>query len=213
MSRRGPLLDSCVLLFGDSITAGQYVSPSLRWTELIRGTNTHLQPQNLSFDVRAVSGETSRQALLRLPGILQEGIHDSLVIQLGLNDANKWASEGGDYPRVSEAAFEANLLEAIDRARSSGIERIAVSTNHTVLKIMANGENLQSSKLRYDEIIRSVARSASVSCFDFAAELGRMNQRMVGNLLLPPPDGVHLSEEGHKWYAGIFREMIRDFYS
>lgn len=206
-------MQQCLLLFGDSITAGQYVSPRHRWTHLLRTADYSLLRDVPDFDVQAVSGETSRQALLRLPSLLNEGIHDAIVIQFGLNDANIWESEGGTHQRVSQEAFVANLGEAIIRAKLAGIRKIGLSTNHSVNKVTSPGIALQDLKIVYDELIRSVARREDVFCFDIAEHFQTLSYEDERNATLPPPDGLHLSVEGHKIYAHYIRDRLPSFLS
>lgn len=204
-------MHQCVLLFGDSITAGQYVSPRHRWTHLLKTGDYSFWEKVPDFDVQAVSGETSRQALLRLPSLLNEGIYDSVILQFGLNDANIWKSEGGTHPRVSQESFVANLGEAISRAKLAGIRKIGLSTNHSVNKVTSPGIALQDLKMVYDKLIRSVAQREDVFCFDIAEHFQTLSYENALSSILPPPDGVHLSVEGHKIYAHYIRDLLPSF--
>ena len=94
----------CVF-FGDSITAGQYVSPNQHWTALLRERLTDLEMTHVLFSVGAVSGDTTRQGLERFPTEVQSERPDVITIQFGLNDCNRWQTDGG-LPRVSELAFD-----------------------------------------------------------------------------------------------------------
>ena len=91
---------------------------------------------------RGVSGETTRQGLERFPNDLQQYRPDIVTLQFGLNDCNCWVSDGG-LPRVSEAAYRANLREMIERARRFGARHIIMSTNHPTLrhKVLLSGES------------------------------------------------------------------------
>ncbi len=83
-----------IVFMGDSITEGQYVHHSLRWTELV---TVHLRRkfQQDSNDLhfffnRGVSGETTRQALERFPRDVQHVRPDIMTLQVGLDDGNCW---------------------------------------------------------------------------------------------------------------------------
>src|SRR5215218_6031477 len=107
-----------VVYMGDSITFGQYVDPALRWSTIVDARLRDVVDPAIELVMhnRGVSGETTRMALERFPSDLQELRPDVVTIQFGLNDANCWQTDQG-LPRVSERAFEANLVEMISRAR------------------------------------------------------------------------------------------------
>jgi len=197
------------MLFGDSITAGQYMRPRYRWPSIFgRGLEADF-PGSYDVDVRAISGETSRQALLRFPQALAESPVDDLFIQFGFNDANFWESEGGLHPRVSLSSFKANLEEMVERGKQQGVQNIVIATNHTVLKQMSNGLSLQESKIRYDEVSREVAREQDCKCFDIALLLKEYKSSEIKEFLLAKPDQLHLSQLGHAFYAKVFLDFWR----
>lgn len=51
-----------IMFFGDSMTAGQYVPPRYRWTSLASDALEDRFPSQFDVEVRAISGETSREA-------------------------------------------------------------------------------------------------------------------------------------------------------
>jgi lysophospholipase L1-like esterase len=118
-----------ILLFGDSISAGQYVEPKYRFSEILRN---HLKDEfaNVHLDVVAKSGQTTRQALLHFPEYINEYPVDILFVQLGINDANCWQSEGGRHPRVGLRAFTENCKEIVDRAMLAGVGHVRLFTSH-----------------------------------------------------------------------------------
>src|SRR5579862_3779012 len=112
-----------VVFMGDSITFGQYVDPAQRWTSLVGDAILRqylATPINFLLLNHGVSGETTRQGLERFPSHVQQHRPAILTLQFGLNDCNCWVTDGG-LPRVSEAAYRANLTEMIDRARQFGV--------------------------------------------------------------------------------------------
>src|SRR5215471_3369660 len=98
---------------GDSITFGQHLDPTYRWTTLVydwldkiyRSTSVHIRSLN-----RGISGETTRMGLERFPQDVQNMLPDVMTLQFGLNDCNCWVTDKG-LPRVSPTAFRANLVE------------------------------------------------------------------------------------------------------
>jgi lysophospholipase L1-like esterase len=197
------------VFFGDSITAGQYVSPRHHWTTLLRDRLGDLELTHVLYSVGAVSGDTTRQGLERFPTEVQSVRPHVITIQFGLNDCNRWQTDGG-LPRVSELAFEANLLEMIDRARRFGTTEVILCTNHPTLRTTTfeDGATYEDCRRRYNEIVRRVANDADVLLHDVEAAFAPLEPRL-GELLMEPPDVLHLSAAGHAVYADLLEPALR----
>jgi len=194
-----------VLLLGDSITKGQYIDPSITWTTLVELDST-LKQLGLHFYTSCVSGETSTKMLDRLIIELESYPPHILFIQVGLNDANHWKSEGGLHPRTSPGRFQANLEEMIMRSRLGGVDKIILSTMHKVEKqIDCNGKPFEFFRNTYNDIIRGVALASHVDIFDLD-QICKKNFSV--HYLLPKPDLLHLSELGHKWFYTHLKEFL-----
>jgi acyl-CoA thioesterase-1 len=194
-----------IVFMGDSITFGQYVDPKLRWTAIVEDRLNHIYrdtPIHIASANRGVSGETTRMGLERFPGDVQNVHPDIMTLQFGLNDCNCWLSDMG-LPRVSEAAFHANLVEMIDRTRRFGAKRIILSNNHPTprFKVMLSGERYEDANARYSEIAREVARETGVTFCDIRAAFSAYTLKELEQLLIPYPDQLHLSVEGNRVYA------------
>ena len=121
-----------IVFFGDSICFGQGISPHLIWVaRLSREVERRYDssPNALIVHNSSINGNTTRQALERMPFDVQSHGVDAMVLQFGLNDANFWVTDRG-LPRVSESAFCANLEEIIERAVKFGARHIQLHTNH-----------------------------------------------------------------------------------
>ena len=192
-----------VVYMGDSITFGQYLDPSVRWTALIdqRLGERFPEVELRSFN-RGISGETTRMGLERFPRDVQELRPDVMTLQFGLNDCNCWETDEG-LPRVSEAAFRANLIEMIQRARRFGARAIVLSTNHRTLRrdMLPSGDVYEDRNERYSEIIREVAEETGVGLCDIRTVFEPFDDEKLAATLLPEPDLLHLSEEGNAIYA------------
>jgi acyl-CoA thioesterase I len=201
-----------VVFMGDSITAGQYVDPALRWTALIGDTLVARYlptPINLYLLNRGVSGETTRQGLERFPADVQVHRPDIMTLQFGLNDCNCWVTDAG-LPRVSEAAYRANLIEMIERARRFGAGHIILSTNQPTLrhKVLLSGDSLETRRRRYNDHVRDVAALTGVELCDIEQGFADVDRGDLAALLLPYPDQVHLSTEGHQRYAACIQPYL-----
>ena len=198
-----------VVFFGDSICVGQGVSVHRGWVsrlsacleERFGGHAREVVVVNAS-----VNGQTTRQALERMAYDVQSGGVDIMLVQFGLNDCNHWQSDRG-LPRVSPAAFAANLVEILERGRRFGARMVMLNTNHPTTRdgdVMAHTEiTYEDSNARYSQIIRDVAgRSGDfVLLNDMARRFGEVldaGEARLTDLLLA--DGLHLSRQGHDIY-------------
>ena len=93
-----------------------------------------------------------------------------MTIQFGLNDCNCWETDRG-LPRVSEAAFVANLVEMIERGRVFGASEIVLSTNHRTLRrdVLPCGDVYEDRNAHYSETVREVADETGVVLCDIRA--------------------------------------------
>lgn len=193
-----------VVHMGDSITFGQYLDPARRWTALVEERLHRLFGDDVEVRAfnRGISGETTRMGLERFPRDVQELRPDVMTLQFGLNDCNCWETDEG-LPRVSEAAFSANLSEMIERARRFGARTIVLSTNHRTLRrdVLPSGEVYEDGNERYSEIVRDVAHETGVDLCDIRAAFEPFDDEALTRMLLPAPDLLHLSEEGNSVYA------------
>lgn len=201
-----------VVYVGDSITYGQYVDPKLRWTSLItdRLNQTYLDTPVHIFSVnRSNPGDTSRMALERFPADVQRANPDVVFIDFGMNDCNCWSTDHG-LPRVSEAGFRANLIEMITRSYHFGAKQVILVTKTRSLKnkVMLSGEKYESANARYCEIIREVAAETDVIFYDIRKRFDPLSFDELEKFLLPFPDHIHLSLEGHRFYADLIWQTI-----
>ena len=193
-----------IVCMGDSITFGQHLDPTLRWSSLLHAhydarfqdTDIHVQVLNCG-----ISGETTRMGLERFPNDVQSAQPDIMTLQFGMNDCNCWLSDHG-LSRVSLPAYRANLVEMIERARRSGCRHIILSTNHVSLrrKPMLSGERYDDANARYSRTLRAVADEMGVALCDMRRTFESFAADELERLLLPYPDHLHLSAEGNKVY-------------
>jgi lysophospholipase L1-like esterase len=207
-------------LFGDSFCFGQLVSHHLTWiSSLSESLNNLSKHSSVLIQNASVNGNTTRLALERMSYDVTSHSPDFLLVQFGMNDCNYWQSDF-TVPRVSERAFEANLVEIVERAFLCGISQIFLCTNHPSLKgefshfpTKSHSENNK----RYNDIIRRTAallqqENESVIFLDnesYWYEIMESNPQIrLEKLLLP--DGIHLSETGHRIYSEYSEVIISD---
>ncbi len=197
---------------GDSITEGQYVDPSLRWTSVLEGRLTKslgAGSTELLVLNRGISGETTRQGLERFPAAVQEAVPDVVMIQFGMNDCNCWQSDRG-LPRVSEQAFTANLREMIERCHRFDVRETILATNPCTLRRAAldSGEIYEHANARYSELVREVASAAGVTLCDIRSSFEELSDDELTPMLQPAPDLLHLTPEGHRFYADVCQALV-----
>jgi lysophospholipase L1-like esterase len=200
-----------VVHMGDSITEGQYIDASVRWSSLIsrRLVERFGEVRFVSIN-RGVSGETTRMGLERYPKDVQQAQPDLLTIQFGMNDCNCWDTDNG-LPRVSEGAFKANLVEMIERGRRFGARHVILSTNPRTLRqwlVLPSGEIYEEANTRYSQLVREVALETGVVLCDIRAAFEPFSDEELEPLLLPYPDHLHLSPEGNVVYADTIWPFI-----
>jgi acyl-CoA thioesterase-1 len=185
---------------GDSITAGQWIDPARRWTSHVENELARVSHATIVSHNRGLSGEQTRMALERFPDAVQAARPDILTIQYGMNDCNCWVTDAG-VPRVSEAAFAANLAEMVGRARRHGTAHVILATNNPTLRpgVMISGERYEDANARYSEIVREVAAETDATLCDIREAFERSHLGLA-SLVLPEPDLLHLSEAGHRLY-------------
>jgi acyl-CoA hydrolase len=104
---------SKVLALGDSLTAPHGVKPGEDWPTLL-GQKTGWVVINAG-----ISGNTSAQALERLPALLDEHQPQLVLVSLGGNDMLR---------KLSQAQTVANLGRMLDLARTSGAKVVLLAT-------------------------------------------------------------------------------------
>lgn len=201
-----------VVFFGDSITEGQYVAPPLRWVDIVsEGLASRYRDHPLPVQAlaRGVSGETTRQGLERFPRDVQAHGPDVVTLQFGLNDCNCWQTDRG-LPRVSEAAYRANLIEMVTRARHFGARQVILSNNHTTLRHqkLPDGLTLEQRRMRYNRLVAEVAAETGATFCDIDAAFRGLDREALSRQLLPCPDWLHLSEAGHRTYASVVGPVV-----
>ena len=189
-----------IIFFGDSLTQCALLHVSKSWPNLCQKAIKQKFPEvNFNMLNQSVCGENTRQALERMQQQVQIEEPDIVTIQFGANDSDYWLSNRG-VPVVSEKAFQANLLEMIERAQTFGVQQIILHTNHKFFKhrVEINKKTHNENLSNYNQMIRNVAKEHHCALVDMFQELSGTHP---GAYTLPPPDGIHLNEFGCQLYA------------
>lgn len=171
-----------ILACGDSITFAENVDPPNRWTDLVQAA----MPQHEVIN-KGVCGDTTRLGLERFPADVQQLFPDCLILQFGLNDANRWKTDNG-LPRVSPDAFTANLCEMVQRGRIHGATHIGIIALTPATKPSVNPQ-----WWRYMGAIKSACEKSHADYIPHSMKIDRTE--------FLQPDGVHLNEAGNREIA------------
>jgi acyl-CoA thioesterase-1 len=206
-----------VTFFGDSVCVGQGVSIYNGWVTRIAGRLERLAEFHgceIIVTNASVSGNTTRQALERMPYDVQSHGADILIVQFGMNDCNYWQTDRG-LPRVSAQGFAANLREIVERGRTFGAKRIFLHNNHPTTRdqeqLPGASITYEASNRRYNAIVREIAADMpqDVVFIDIEAAFrkiaGNDRSRLAALLL---SDGLHLSRQGHNVYFNVVADKI-----
>ena len=206
-----------LVFFGDSICVGQGVSIHKGWVTRIAARIDELSTE-LGAEIvivnASINGNTTRQALERMPYDVQSNGVDILLVQFGMNDCNHWLTDKG-MPRVSPHGFAANLEEIIERGINFGAEQVMLNTNHPTTRVEEQLPHTEAtyeeSNRRYNEIVREVAATLGdrVILNDVEASFDahvRGDGARLAELLLA--DGLHLSERGHDLYYELIAPKV-----
>lgn len=176
-----------VACLGDSITFGQHVPAHEAWPAVLANLT------GWETIGRGVCGDTTRLALerLRRDVLGLTPVPDTLVVQFGLNDCNRWDTDNG-LPRVSLRAFRANLAEIAAKATAAGIPSVCLVTLTPSTRLTLHRPQ------RYSSAVRKVASRHGRLLFDAAAII------RLEHLL----DGTHLSAAGHIEFAKGVQETL-----
>ena len=124
-----------VLALGDSLTSGVGASPDTAYPAVLQRLT------GWKIVNGGVSGDTSAQALARLPGLLQE--HQPVLVIVGIG--------GNDFlRRQSASATRANVRQICLAARASGAQVLLVAVPE--LSLMAAAAGRLSDHALYEEV-------------------------------------------------------------
>ena len=198
-----------ISIFGDSIGTGQRISAHQTWvcqvsqklmSDLFDSVPGYEKCLEVSVINDSVNGNTTRDALDRMPFTIQNQSYDIVYMQFGLNDSNYWPNNYG-CPRVSKEAFKLNLFEMVFRCIDNGVQDILLATNHPTNKGLVQKVSYESSVRDYNEIIREVVYKEGLQLVDVESSLlMHVAKTGLSSKEFVLPDGVHLNVKGHQFY-------------
>lgn len=177
----------CILVLGDSLSAGYGVKRSAAYPALL-SKKAAASGFDLTIVNAGVSGDTTAGGLRRLPALLDHHI-DVLVLELGINDA---------FRGVSVSQIEANLQAIIDLTKSKyPAVRIVIAGMQLPLN---SGEDYLS---EFGAIFPELARRNDAALIPF------LLSGVAGDPVLNQPDLIHPNVDGQKILAATVWPVLR----
>jgi len=165
---------SQVLALGDSLTAGNGVTPDEAWPSLLANrTGWHVVNGG-------VSGDTSAAALLRLPGLLEEHKPVLVLVTLGGNDMLR---------RIPQEETVANLDKILAQIKAHGAKAVLLATPQPSVA----GAAFRS--LSAADFYQEVADAQHVPLIEDAVAEVLSDPQLKGDLLHPNAAGHKLLSE------------------
>lgn len=218
---------STIVAFGDSITEGIHIDEDKKWTTLLS--------KELDVDVinSGVAGNSTKNGLKRIKKDVIEKKPNYVLINFGMNDHyfKKQSKE-----MVSIVSYKKNMTKMIAEIKKVGAIPIIVLPHMIIEGKKGNGNmddkssyyyNRHPSKW-YDEIggankqlklynneARKVAQEYNIKVIDIykASEKVDLYKILRTEENSGDDDGVHLSEEGMKFYSEIISKEMKQLYS
>jgi len=185
------LLFSCtvhsrtLLIVGDSLSAGYNMPVEVSWPVFLP-EKLQQQGQDITIINASISGDTSGNALARLPGLLSQHQPDYVLLELGANDGLR-----GFSPNI----ITNNLSVMIDNIKSQNAQpilmQIQVPTNY--------GKRYSNA---FSAIYPAVSKEKDVPLMPFyLAQVIVKPEWMQG-------DGLHPNEKAQQWIAEFIAKQL-----
>jgi lysophospholipase L1-like esterase len=167
------LRGATVLALGDSLTSGTGAQPQEAWPQLVQ------EASGWAVVNAGIPGDTSAQALARLPGLLAQHQPQLVIVSIGGNDFLR---------RVSEADTRDNVRRICEASRAAGAQVLLVAVPR--LSLIAAAAGALTDHTLYAQV---------------ADELGIVLQRQGWAEVLSDEalraDAVHANARGHAQFA------------
>jgi lysophospholipase L1-like esterase len=195
-----------IAILGDSICYGDGVMQKESWVGLLTAALKQTHP-GCAVQNAGVNGNTARQGLQRLPGLLFKA-PDLLYVQFGLNDA---------WQGVAVEFYVESMREIVRQALECGTGAVIFAANHRVCvteEQQEHGGKLYGEAVSFfNKCLREAfaPQPASVTLADmeqFFIDVGAVEAQAE----LLQYDGVHLSVAGNiayaRWLEPVFRSRL-----
>lgn len=176
------------MILGDSLSAGYRMPIEQAWPSLL---SDKLREKGKSVTVinASISGDTSGNALARLPGLLNQHHPDIVLLELGANDGLR-----GFPPQGTEA----NLRQMVHLVKQSKAKvlmmqiRIPPNYGKRYTQMFAN-------------IYPRVAKTTETPLIPFFME------QIITKSAWVKPDGLHPRKEAQPWIANFMTTQLQPF--
>lgn len=213
-----------IVAFGDSLTYGHGIEEDKKWTTLL----------SKSFNCKVVNsgigGNTSSQGLARIEEDVLNHKPDYVIINFCMND-HVIPDDGTGLPKVSLEQFQDNILKMVSLIR--GIDAVPIlATPHRIVegnagdgmggagadhyyrrhpaKLYKEAGGANDQLRRYCDMIVDIGKKYGVTVIDInaASETQDLYSILINNRNSTEDDGVHINENGAKFYAEKISEVL-----
>ena len=177
-----------ILVLGDSLSAGYNMDIKQSWPTLLPDALSEYDKEVTVIN-GSISGDTTGNALSRLPQLLTEHTPDTVLIELGANDGLR-----GFPPKV----IEQNLVKIIEQIRASGAEPVMMQ-----IRIPPNYGKRYNEQFEY--VFTSLSDQQKVPLLPFFLEHIILKPEWMMN------DGLHPKPEAQPWIADFVAEKLYQY--
>ena len=189
----------------DSISS-QHIGNFENW---LTSLSIELNNRDITLMNYGVNGDTSRLVFNRLHYDVLSKSPAYVMVQFGLNDCNRWATES-DYERVMPNSFKSNIEELLIKIYQKEPKKIFILTNHPTL--LEKSYDIRNKE--YNEVIRKIFyklkdKIESLNLIDIEREWIKIidnSEFNLNNLLIA--NGFHLSKSGNEIYKKYLIEEV-----
>jgi lysophospholipase L1-like esterase len=202
-----PLLSpttSSIVPFGDSITESGGAPAG--WCTLLQARLDASRPSAHRIHIAGFGGRQSGELLDRMGEHVLPHLPGLVLLGCGINDAYYQAWQR--IPRVSLGEYRRNMAEIVRVVRERGGEVVLLAGHDLVdsgIFVQGNGRPQPENYRHYQQEVPRLAGELGTPCIDLAARLAAAG---IAPAHVLAKDGVHLSADGHAWYARIIGDAL-----
>ena len=194
-----------IICLGNSITQAFDQPDCDKWTGVLQQLLDRASPGAFKVFNRGIGGQTAAQGLDRMFSDVVPWLPAVVLVEFGFNDAVVPAQTMVPKLTVPEFKVKMREIHRIATTRGGTVVLIVNHIQHDVL-VQGNGQPYEESYAPYEAAIRELAGELKVAAIDLPR---LMTERRVDLTRFLAADGIHLTAEGNRLYAGMVFEALK----